>query len=81
MSAIEREQRRPRCGEDSRARGLHSRLRSGLCYRPLGYERARLSGRRWGPDEQVRGSEVLHTDQHTRPPAHITTKIPHAART
>ena len=22
---------------------------SGLCYRPLGYERARLSGRRWGP--------------------------------
>ena len=30
MSAIEREQRRPRCGEDSRARGLHSRLRSGL---------------------------------------------------
>ena len=32
MSAIEREQRRPRCGEDSRARGLHSRLRSGLCY-------------------------------------------------
>lgn len=49
MSAIEREQRRPRCGEDSRARGLHSRLRSGLCYRPLGYERARLSGRRWGP--------------------------------
>ena len=26
MSAIEREQRRPRCGEDSRARGLHSRL-------------------------------------------------------
>jgi hypothetical protein len=39
MSAIEREQRRPRCGEDSRARGLHSRLRSGLCYRPLGYER------------------------------------------
>ena len=49
MSAIEREQRRPRCGEDSRARGLHSRLRSGLSYRPLGYERARLSGRRWGP--------------------------------
>ena len=51
MSAIEREQRRPRCGEDSRARGLHSRLQraSGLCYRPLGYERARLSGRRWGP--------------------------------
>ena len=49
MSAIEREQRRPRCGEDSRARGLHSRLRSGLCYRPLYYERARLSGRRWGP--------------------------------
>ena len=49
MSAIEREQRRPRCGEDSRARGLHSRLRSGLCYRPLDYERARLSGRRWGP--------------------------------
>ena len=34
MSAIEREQRRPRCGEDSRARGLHSRLRSGLC--PIG---------------------------------------------
>ena len=51
MSAIEREQRRPRCGEDSRARGLHSRLRSGLCglSAPLGYERARLSGRRWGP--------------------------------
>ena len=41
MSAIEREQRRPRCGEDSRARGLHSRPGcSGLCrypYRPLGY--------------------------------------------
>ena len=32
MSAIEREQRRPRCGEDSRARGLHSRPCSGLCY-------------------------------------------------
>ena len=29
MSAIEREQRRPRCGEDSRARGLHSRLGCG----------------------------------------------------
>jgi hypothetical protein len=52
MSAIEREQRRPRCGEDSRARGLHSRLRSGLCElsAALGRrERARLSGRRWGP--------------------------------
>ena len=50
MSAIEREQRRPRCGEDSRARGLHSRPCSGAVLSgPLGYERARLSGRRWGP--------------------------------
>ena len=49
MSAIEREQRRPRCGEDSRARGLHSRLQRPVLSGPLGYERARLSGRRWGP--------------------------------
>lgn len=51
MSAIEREQRRPRCGEDSRARGLHSTAvqRPAVLSGPLGYERARLSGRRWGP--------------------------------
>ena len=50
MSAIEREQRRPRCGEDSRARGLHSQaVQRPVLSGPLGYERARLSGRRWGP--------------------------------
>ena len=36
----------------TRGRGVCTVGCSGLCrypYRPLGYERARLSGRRWGP--------------------------------